>query len=138
VTNNRYTSAAEQLAATNGIFLLHYRDLRNLDAILPPRTTNRAPTIEVGRREPLINGSATTLAPNFDRLRWDALLTRDPQLGMVADKLRPLGQKWVDKFAALYLATDDKSHLPTLVSKIIADARNEFEQREAERQRQTL
>jgi restriction system protein len=34
VTNNRYTSAAEQLAATNGILLLHYSDLPNLDAIL--------------------------------------------------------------------------------------------------------
>jgi len=34
VTNNRYTPAAEQLAATNGVLLLHYSDLRNLDGIL--------------------------------------------------------------------------------------------------------
>lgn len=34
VSNNRYTDAAEQLAATNHILLLHYRDLRNLDEIL--------------------------------------------------------------------------------------------------------
>lgn len=34
VTNNRYTSAAEQLASTNGILLLHYRDLPNIDDIL--------------------------------------------------------------------------------------------------------
>jgi HJR/Mrr/RecB family endonuclease len=107
VTNNRYTSAAEQLATTNGVFLLHYRDLQNLDAMLPPPITNHAPP---------------------DRARWDALLKRDPQLGMVVDKLRPLGQKWVDKFAVSYLATNDRSHLPILVSKIIADARKEFEQ----------
>ena len=138
VSNNKYTSAAEQLAATNGVLLLHYRDLRNLDAILPPPITNRTPPILVGRREPLMNGSAPTLTPNFDRARWDALLKRDPQLGMVADKLRPLGQKWVDKFAASYLATNDKSRLPTLVSKIIADARKEFEQREATPHRRTL
>jgi Restriction endonuclease len=34
VSNNRYTDAAEQLAATNHVLLLHYRDLRNLDDIL--------------------------------------------------------------------------------------------------------
>jgi restriction system protein len=34
VTNNRYTLAAEQLAATNGVLLLHYRDLQNLEGIL--------------------------------------------------------------------------------------------------------
>jgi HJR/Mrr/RecB family endonuclease len=127
VTNNRYTSAAEQLATTNGVFLLHYRDLRNLDAMLPPPITSHAPPVLVGRREPLMNSSAPILTPNFDRARWDALLKRDPQLGMVVDKLRPLGQKWVDKFAVSYLATNDRSHLPTLVSKIIAEARKEFE-----------
>jgi len=34
VSNSRYTSAAEQLAASNRILLLHYRDLQNLDEIL--------------------------------------------------------------------------------------------------------
>ena len=34
VSNNRYTEAAEQLAATNSILLLHYRDLGSLDKIL--------------------------------------------------------------------------------------------------------
>ena len=34
VTNNRYTPAAEQLAATNSVFLLHYNDLVNLERIL--------------------------------------------------------------------------------------------------------
>jgi restriction system protein len=34
VTNNGYTPAAEQLAATNRILLLHYRDLANLENIL--------------------------------------------------------------------------------------------------------
>jgi restriction system protein len=36
VTNNGYTLAAEQLATTNGVLLLHYLDLRNLDDILRP------------------------------------------------------------------------------------------------------
>lgn len=34
VSNNRYTDAAEQLAATNRVLLLHYRDLQNLEDIL--------------------------------------------------------------------------------------------------------
>ncbi|PSH04101.1 MAG: restriction endonuclease [Acidobacteria bacterium] len=34
VTNNRFTPAAEQLASTNEILLLHYRDLRDLDNLL--------------------------------------------------------------------------------------------------------
>jgi restriction system protein len=36
VTNNRYTSDAEQLATTNNIFLLHFSDLRNLQTLLQP------------------------------------------------------------------------------------------------------
>jgi len=35
ITNNGYTSAAEELARTNGILLLHYSDLTNLDMLLP-------------------------------------------------------------------------------------------------------
>jgi hypothetical protein len=104
----------------NGVLLLHYRDLRNLDDFLPPRAANR-------------NASSDS----FDRSRWDALVERDAELGLVAKKLRPLGQKWVDKFAESYLATNDRSHLPTLVGKIIADAGRKFEQQEGTRNRKT-
>lgn len=34
VTNNRYTEAAERLASTNKVALLHYRDLQNLESLL--------------------------------------------------------------------------------------------------------
>jgi len=40
VTNNRYTSAAQQLASTNGVLLLHYSDLIKLDALLFQRTVS--------------------------------------------------------------------------------------------------
>jgi len=79
--------------------------------------------------------SAKRAPTNFDRARWDALLKRDPQLATVANKLGPLGQKWVNKFAAEYLAINDRNHLPTLVSEIIADARKEFEQQQTVRGR---
>ena len=34
VSNNRYTAAAEELAKTNRVLLLHYRDLSNLESLL--------------------------------------------------------------------------------------------------------
>lgn len=34
VTNSRYTSPAEQLASANGVLLLHYSDLANLETLL--------------------------------------------------------------------------------------------------------
>ncbi|HVZ08362.1 restriction endonuclease [Rhodopila sp.] len=37
VSNNRFTPAAEQLAATNGVLLLHHRDLPGIDAVLASR-----------------------------------------------------------------------------------------------------
>jgi Restriction endonuclease len=37
VTNSRYTAPAEQLAATNHILLLHYRDLPQLEAVILQR-----------------------------------------------------------------------------------------------------
>jgi restriction system protein len=40
VTNNRYTSAAEELASTNGVFLLHYNDLAQLDKIVGDRSSS--------------------------------------------------------------------------------------------------
>jgi restriction system protein len=40
VTNTGFTPAAEALAATNRILLLHYRDLRNLDSILGLRRSS--------------------------------------------------------------------------------------------------
>ena len=41
VTNHRYTQDAEQLASTNNVLLLHYSDLRNLDALV--RAAGSAP-----------------------------------------------------------------------------------------------
>ena len=54
VTNNSYTPSAEQLAATNGILLLHYRDLENLETLLahqgrPPPASSAASSL--GGRE---------------------------------------------------------------------------------------
>jgi restriction system protein len=50
VTNNSFTPSAEQLASTNGVFLLHYRDLQNLDSILTTcEHTNRSAKSRSGK-----------------------------------------------------------------------------------------
>jgi hypothetical protein len=64
---------------------------------------------------------------SFDRNKWEALIKYDEQIAAIAEKLKPLGQKWVDEFARAYLELNDKSYLPNIVWKIIADARKEQE-----------
>jgi hypothetical protein len=61
----------------------------------------------------------------YDRNKWNALVKYDDEIALIANKLKPLGQRWVDEFASSYLALDDKRHLPNLIRKIITDARNE-------------
>lgn len=61
----------------------------------------------------------------YDRDRWEALLKYDDEIATVATKLQPLGQRWLDEFAKAYLSLNDKSYLPNIVQKIIADARND-------------
>jgi hypothetical protein len=70
VTNNRYTSSAEQLASTNGILLLLYSDLANLDSLLqhksPGVAASQKPMMRI-RAIPLAHrhrgGPATSHAP---------------------------------------------------------------------------
>lgn len=49
---------------------------------------------------------------------------------MIAEKLHPLGDKWVDEFARAFLILNDKRYLPDIVQKIIADAKGEAERAE--------
>jgi hypothetical protein len=73
----------------------------------------------------------------FDRQKWNALLEHDALIAEIARKLRPLGQRRLDEFAAAYLALNDKRHLPAIVQKIIAQgkAEDECERRKAARAR---
>ena len=58
---------------------------------------------------------------------WDALLNKDAEIAKIADKLKLLGQKWVDTFAQLYLAVNDKRQLPNILQTVFAAARQELE-----------
>ena len=62
---------------------------------------------------------------NFDHAKWDALLKYDKEISAIAEKLRPLGQKWLDEFASSYLALNDKTYLPEIEKKIFAAAQAE-------------
>lgn len=66
VTNSRYTSPAEQLASTNGILLLHYSDLANLDALLQTKS----------RTNPPVNSAVTSVPPTSQV--WPCPVCRAP------------------------------------------------------------
>jgi hypothetical protein len=78
----------------------------------------------VKERRPQVSPQSST---SFDVRKWNALLNDDPGIAKIADRLRPLGQKWVDEFACLYLAANDKQRLPHIIQTILAAARRELE-----------
>jgi hypothetical protein len=56
----------------------------------------------------------------YDRQEWRALLRSDADILRLANVLESYGQKYVDEFAAAYLAVNDKDYLPMILRKIIA------------------
>jgi hypothetical protein len=62
---------------------------------------------------------------SYDRKKWNALVEYDEDIARVAQALEPYGNKYVDQFAAAYLALNDKQYLPVIVKKIIAFAQEE-------------
>jgi len=58
------------------------------------------------------------------------LLRYDDLLAEIVRRLRPLGEEWIDEFAASYLAINDKNYLPVIVQKIIARAKAQHENSE--------
>jgi hypothetical protein len=116
----------------------HFEAVRaTIDAIVQAAIHQR-PAWLAHSPEPETIGFTPALPANYDRRRWEALLEQDTQLAMIADKLGLLGQKWADEFAASYLATEDKGRLLTLVSKIIADARREYQREQMGRPVQSV
>jgi|SRR5947209_6365809 len=65
--------------------------------------------------------------PQFDRAKWNALVKYDDDIGRVAEEVGRLGEKWVDIFAADYLALGDKSYLPSIIRKILEQAKDDRE-----------
>jgi hypothetical protein len=61
----------------------------------------------------------------YDREKWAALLKYDDELAIVAGRISPLGERWLDEFAHAYLTLNDKKYLQKIEDKIFADARAE-------------
>src|ERR1043165_512426 len=88
------------------------------------------PTIDITPRQEFAHSPLNTLNASdddYDRKKWQALLKYDPDLARVAEKMRQLGDHWVDELARSYLAINDKAYLPNIVNQIIADARKEHQ-----------
>ena len=49
----------------------------------------------------------------------------DDELAIVAGRISPLGERWLDELAHAYLTLNDKKYLRKIEEKIFADAREE-------------
>lgn len=78
----------------------------------------------------LFSNSATA---GFDRNKWNALIQYDNDVALVAERIRPLGSRWMNEFASSYLALSDKQYLPSIEVKIAAAAKAESEENERQR-----
>ena len=81
-------------------------------AVVPPETEEDA---GAGRE-------SVTGPYSYDRREWRALLSSDADISRLAKVLESYGQKYVDEFAAAYLALNDKDYLPAILRKIVASA----------------
>lgn len=58
------------------------------------------------------------------------MLRYDSDIVLIADKIRPYGQKWLNEFASSYLVLNDKKYLSDIEQKIISSAKKEIEHKE--------
>jgi hypothetical protein len=65
---------------------------------------------------------------SYDRREWRALLNSDADISRLANVLASYGQKYVDEFAAAFLAVNDKEYLPAILQKIVASASRDSRQ----------
>jgi hypothetical protein len=79
------------------------------------------------RQPPLIDITprAQTNGYAYDRAKWNALVQYDADIERVAKALTPYGEKYVDQFAAAYLALNDKDYLPKIIEKILESAKQD-------------
>jgi hypothetical protein len=87
-------------------------------AVVPPETEEDA---GAGREN-------VTGPYSYDRQEWRALLSSDADISRLAKVLESYGQKYVDEFAAAYLALNDKDYLPAILRNIVASASRDSRQ----------
>jgi hypothetical protein len=85
-------------------------------AVVPPETERDA-------------GAGLVTRPySYDRREWRALVNSDADISRLANVLESYGQKYVDEFAAAYLAVNDKDYLPAILQRIVASASRDSRQ----------
>lgn len=107
------------------VFVIAFTGVKDLVA----RKIKSQPSPSENRDEPFPSkaeaSSGQTRQKSFDVQKWNALLKYDQDIARVAEQLRPFGERWVDVFAQGYLALNDKQYLPSIVQKILSDAKRE-------------
>jgi hypothetical protein len=61
----------------------------------------------------------------YDLKKWQALLHYDADIKRVADALAPYGQRYLDQFAAAFMAINDKNYLPQIIQTILSTAKTD-------------
>jgi hypothetical protein len=61
--------------------------------------------------------------PTFDQNKWNALVKYDPDIKRIVEALSPYGPKYIDQFAAAFMALNDKDYLPQIIQDILATAK---------------
>lgn len=107
-------------------------DERGGRAVSPPR---QSPMIDVTPRpHPSPTNSRITAhsssggssrAYQYDYAKWQALVEFDGEIAEIERVLRPYGQKYVDQFAAGYLALNEKTYVQKIMDKVIETARDD-------------
>ena len=87
-------------------------------AVIPPQT----------ERDSGAGRESVTGPYSYDRREWRALVSSDADISRLAMVLESYGQKYVDEFAAAYLAVNDKDYLPAILEKIVASASRDCRQ----------
>jgi hypothetical protein len=64
---------------------------------------------------------------SYDRAKWEMLVRYDSDISRIVEVLKSYDQKYTDELAAAYLALNDKTYLPMIVDKILANARQHGE-----------
>lgn len=78
-------------------------------------------TYRMPGNRPLLDDLQST-AKSYDVKKWQALLEVDDDVAIAAETVRKFGETHVDDLADKYLALNDKSYLPKLVSNILKRA----------------
>jgi hypothetical protein len=67
------------------------------------------------------------LSPEHSQ-RWNALLRFDPDISAAAEKVRPLGEHWLDELGQAYFAlNEDNDYLPNIVDRLTEEAKRDKE-----------